>query len=58
MVLLALPITDSSMVVVGGSGTLGPGVTCESADAVSSCPTNDQSAGTQELPRHPPMPPV
>jgi hypothetical protein len=58
VVLLALPITDSRMVVVVGSGALGPGLTCESADAVSSCPTNDQSAGAQGLSRRPPVPPV
>jgi len=53
-VLLALPISDSRMVVgrrVGNPGV--PGLTCESAHAVSSCPTNDQSAGAQELSRHP-----
>lgn len=58
VVLLALPITASPMVVVVGSGVLGPGLTCESADAVLSCPTNDLSAGAQELSRHPPVPPV
>ncbi len=44
--------------VVVGSGVLGPGLTCESADAVSSCPTNDPSAGAQELSRRPPVLPV
>jgi hypothetical protein len=28
-------------------GGLGPGLTCESADALSGCPANDSSAGSQ-----------
>src|SRR5207237_9277379 len=28
-------------------GSLGPGLTCESADALSGCPANDSSAGSQ-----------
>ena len=34
-------------------GSLGPGLTSESADAVSGCPANDLSAGSQVF-RHPP----
>jgi hypothetical protein len=30
-------------------GGLGPGLTCESADALSGCPSNDSSAGSQVL---------
>ena len=28
-------------------GSPGPGLTCESADALSGCPANDSSAGSQ-----------
>ena len=37
-------------------GGLGPGLTCESADALSGCPANDSSAGSQVI-WHPPAVP-
>jgi hypothetical protein len=34
------------------AGSLGPGLTCESADALSGCPANDPSAGSQVIGTH------